>query len=337
MAQNGIEDPQEDKAYDFCLEVALAFGYTRAMNRLLSASILLPLISCTVINHDSTSITDNSPAVAKTEPVKLHFTSLGHGRTLLFLHGFGANSYSWSKVAQSLAQDHRLILLDLKGHGASPKPDDDAYSLHDHAAAVTAFIMENALQDVTLVGHSLGGGIALLVALKLASQVRNPLSALILIDSVAYDQPLPAFIRILRIPVLAQLSVWLVPDRLKTRQVLKLAYHNSDKITDETVEAYSAPLSLPGAHQALIQTARQIIPPDIEEISLRYGDIRVPTLLVWGQHDRIVPLHIGERLHGAIPNSELIVIENAGHVPQEESPEPTLDAIRKFLRAPRYE
>lgn len=295
--------------------------------------MLFPLFSCTLLNHQTPPVTDSAPAISKTEPVRLHSASLGKGRTLLFLHGFGANSYSWSKVSQSLSEDYRLILLDLKGHGASPKPNDKAYSLRDQAELVSAFITDNALEDVTLIGHSLGGGIALLAALKLSAQARNPMSSLILIDSVAYAQPLPTFIKFLRIPLLAQLSVWLVPDRLKTVHVLKLAYYDPDKITEEAVDAYSAPLSLPGAHHALIQTARQIIPPDIEEISLRYGSIRVPTLLVWGNHDRIVPLQIGERLHRSIPNSELVVINDAGHVPQEEKPEATLEAIRKFLQA----
>ena len=295
--------------------------------------MLFPLFSCTLLNHNTLPLTDSSQATSTTKPLNLHFAALGKGRTLLFLHGFGANSYTWSKVSPTLSQNYRLILIDLKGHGASPKPNDRAYSLHDQAELVSAFITDNGLEDVTLIGHSLGGGIALLVALRLASKVPNAISSLILIDSIAYSQPLPSFIKILRIPILAQLSVWLVPNRLQTLQVLKLAYYDSDKITDETINAYSAPLSLPGAHRALIETAKQIIPQDIEEIGLRYGTIRVPTLLLWGKHDRIVPLEIAERLHRSIRNSDLVVIDEVGHVPQEEAPAATLQAIQKFLQA----
>ena len=293
--------------------------------------MLLPLFSCTAVN-DKTS-PPGSQTISTTSPLNLHSTTLGKGRTLLFLHGFGANSYTWSKVSETLSQNYRLILLDLKGHGAAPKPNNEEYSLHDQAELVAAFIMDNGLQDVTLIGHSLGGGVALLVALKFASKDSNPISSLILIDSVAYSQPLPGFIRILRVPVLAQLLVCVVPNRLQTLQVLKLAYYDADKITDETIEAYSAPLSLPGAHHALIETAKRIIPEDIEEISRRYGTIRVPILLVWGKHDRIVPLELGERLHRSIASSELVVIDDAGHVPQEETPAATLEAMQKFLQA----
>jgi pimeloyl-ACP methyl ester carboxylesterase len=278
-------------------------------------------------------LTDGSRALSTTTPLNLHFSDRGKGKTLLFLHGFGANSYTWTKVSDTLSQNHRVILLDLKGHGASPKPNDNAYSLHDQAELVTAFIMENGLEDLTLIGHSLGGGIALLVALKLDSKVPNPISSLILVDTVAYSQPLPAFIKILRVPILAQLLACLVPNRLQALQVLRLAYHDNDKITNDTIDAYSAPLALPGAHHALIETAKQIIPQDIEDISSRYGTIRIPTLLLWGEHDRIVPLEIGERLHGAISNSDLVVIDDAGHIPHEEAPAVTLQAIQKFLQA----
>jgi pimeloyl-ACP methyl ester carboxylesterase len=205
-----------------------------------------------------------------TKTSNLYATAVGKGRPLLFIHGFGANSYTWSKISGPLRENYRLILLDLKGHGRAPKPKDGAYSLHDQAELVTSFIIDNKLEDLTIVGHSLGGGVALLVTLKLASKIPNPISSLILIDSVAYSQALPGFIRILRIPVLAELLVWLVPNRLQTLQVLKRAYYDSTKITDETLEAYSRPLSLPGAHQALIESAKQIIPEDIEEIRRRY-------------------------------------------------------------------
>ena len=299
--------------------------------QLLALSVLMPL-SCATVNEKS-PFPQSSQSVTPTTPLKLSSKALGRGRTLLFVHGFGANSYTWSKISPTLSQNYRVIILDLKGHGASPKPEDDAYSLHDQAELVISFIIDNKLEDITLIGHSLGGGIALLVALRLASKTPDAISSLILIDSVAYSQPLPGFIRVLRIPILAELLVWLVPNRLQTLQVLKRAYYDPSKITEETIDAYSSALSLPGAHRALIETAKQIIPKDIEEISRRYQTIGIPTLLIWGRHDRIVELHIGERLHRSIVNSELVVIEDAGHVPQEESPPATLEAMQKFLQA----
>jgi pimeloyl-ACP methyl ester carboxylesterase len=326
----GIKPRQADPTE---VEVVLPFVYSRGMKRhLLAVLALLPLIACNLINPRTAPLTDSSTVLTSKRPT-LHYTDSGKGRTLLFLHGFGANSYSWSKVSPSLLQNYRVILLDLKGHGASPKPKDGAYSLHDQADLVADFIADRALEDIALIGHSMGGGIALLVALKLAAKLPSPISSLILVDSVAYSQPLPGFVKILRTPLLGPLSVWLVPDRIQTLHVLKLAYYDSDKITEETIEAYSSPLSLPGARCAMIESARQIIPSNIEEIGRRYETISVPTLLVWGKHDEIVPLELGERLYRSIPNSDLVVIDEAGHVPQEEAPAATLQAIQEFLRA----
>lgn len=303
------------------------------IRQLVTLSILVPLSSCRSLARESSSLADKSRAISTIQSVKLQYASLGKGRTLLFIHGFGANSYTWSKISPTLSQHYRLILLDLKGHGQSPKPDDGQYSLRDQAELVSAFISDNQLKKVTLIGHSLGGGISLLVALKFASQNPNVIASLILIDSVAYSQDLPTFIRLLRIPVLAQLVVSLVPNRLQALQVLKLAYYDNKKITNETIDAYSGALALPGAHRAMIETAKQIIPQDIEEIGRRYRTIRIPTLLIWGKEDRIVPLEVAERLHRSMPNSSLIVMDGVGHVPQEEAPMATLEAMQTFFKA----
>lgn len=251
---------------------------------------------------------------------------------MLFLHGFGASSYSWNRIVPELSQANRVILIDLKGHGASPKPLDNAYSLHDQADLVVEFMKEHDLNDLTLVGHSMGGGVALLVALKLAEKNASRISSLILIDTVAYSQSLPGFIRILKLPILGPLATTFTPTNLQVRLILELAYFDDTKITDEIVAAYAAPLRLPGSKHALIEAAKQIVPMDIENITPRYPTIKVPTLIIWGSHDEVVPVDIGKRLHQALPNSRLAIIEKTGHIPQEETPDKVLSEISDFLQ-----
>lgn len=294
--------------------------------------LVLAFYSCTPVANISSRLDEMSGKFTTPHSITLHHTSHGQGRPILFIHGFGASSYSWQRIVPKLSQTNRLILIDLKGHGASPKPLDTAYSLKDQADLVTEFIQEHDLHNLTLVGHSLGGGVALIVALRLAEQSPGRISSLVLIDTVAYSQSLPRFIRLLRLPILGSLATAVTPTTFQVRLMLELAYFDDTKITDELVEAYSAPLRLPGGRHALIESAKQIVPRDIEEISSLYSTITIPTLIIWGSHDEVVPVDIGKRLHQAVPNSRLAIIEQSGHIPQEESPDKALSEISPFLK-----
>jgi pimeloyl-ACP methyl ester carboxylesterase len=267
-----------------------------------------------------------------TSQVNLSFEIHGIGNPILFLHGLGANIYSWRSLVP-LSDKHQLIFIDLKGFGASPKPLDKHYSARDQAELIYEFIIQNDLRNLILVGHSFGGAVALLTALKLSEERSDRLSGLVLIDSAGYKQPLPGYISVLRVPILGPLLLNLLPSERAARSVLKLACYDRSRITREQVAAYAAPLDSPGGRHALVQTAKQIIPPNIEGITSRYQNISVPTLILWGRQDRIVSLKIGQQLHGAITNSRLVILESCGHIPQEEKPTEALGIIAGFLMA----
>ncbi|MEX0717981.1 MAG: alpha/beta fold hydrolase [Planctomycetaceae bacterium] len=265
--------------------------------------------------------------------VALHAVERGEGEPLLLVHGFGASIYSWRFLVDELAKTRRVIAIDLKGFGDSPKPLDDAYTLRDQVALVSAFIRERELRNLTLVGHSYGGGVSLLTALGLQARNEDRLARLVLIDNVAYPQEFPFFIRALRTPLLGPLGAWMLPATLQARKVLELCYHDPRRITDEQVESYAAPLRTPAGRHALIETARRVLPPDMDRVTAGYKTLALPTLLLWGWHDRVVPLEIGARLHAELPNAELAVIADAGHIPQEEKPAETLALLREWLNA----
>ncbi|MBV9785285.1 MAG: alpha/beta hydrolase [Acidisphaera sp.] len=262
----------------------------------------------------------------------LHVTVQGEGRPVLLIHGFGANSFTWSKIAPGLAAENTVITVDAKGSGRSPKPADDFYGLHDQAAAILAIIEARDLRELTIVGHSMGGGISLLLGLELHRNHPGRLRQLALIDCIAYRQLLPDFILALRAPVLRTLLTEGLPPEWLVRYVLSRAYRNPGKIENAFVEAYAAPLRDPAARRALLATARAIIPADIDLLAARYPEIRVPTLILWGDADRIVPLSICQHLVEAIRGARLVVIEKCGHIPQEEQPDKTLTLLQGFLR-----
>ena len=261
---------------------------------------------------------------------ELHFETGGSGEPVVLIHGFGASLYSWRYLAPVLAQTHRVILLDLKGFGKSPKPDDGKYGIHDHVRQVMDFMQEHGLAGATLIGHSFGGGVALLVTLKLRRDTKLAPKRLVLIDNVAYRQHLPLFVRMLQSP-LGPLVLRAVPAASLVRHVLRQAYLDDEKIPPDAVAEYAQALDTSGGRQALVRTAKGMIPPDIEDLTPRYRDIDVPTLVLWGRQDAIVPLSIGERLHRAIAHSTLAVVERCGHIPHEECPEEAIRLVTGFM------
>lgn len=263
--------------------------------------------------------------------ISISYEDQGRGQPLILLHGFGASTYSWRHIFPYFTRTYRVIAIDLKGFGLSDKPLDNGYSVSDQSRIISEFIRAHNLENVVLVGNSIGGAVSLLTYLTLSDPDAHRISKLILIDTGSYRQRLPNFISILRVPLINVLSICLTSSNFKAKMVLKEAFFDHSKITDDMVTTYGTYLSLPGASHALIKTAEQVVPSNIEEISQRYKSIQIPVLLIWGEKDKIVPLEFGRKLAGDIPNSKLVVVPNCGHVPQEECPRQTIEAMQSFL------
>lgn len=273
-------------------------------------------------------------AEPKTATTELYYETFGEGDPVLCLHGLGACLYTWRNLIGPLSQSHKLILVDLKGCGASPKPRDGRYSVQDQAELIYQFIQDHDLRSLTLIGSSYGGAVALMVTTMLCEKARGRLSKLILLDSAGYNDSLPWHLKLLKTPVLGWLSIHVPLGKASTRRVLRYVYYDHRLITKEQIDAYSKPIRSPGARQALLQTARQAIPKNIDELTPKYKDVCVPTLIIWGEEDKVIPLKIGKMLAAAIPDSRLVILPEVGHAPHEEAPEKTIPLISEFLNAP---
>jgi len=269
----------------------------------------------------------------------LHVEQYGEGqRKIMLLHGFGANSYTWRSWIGTLAKQHEVWSVELKGHGSAPAPPDDLYSLHDHADLVHRLIVQRDLRELTLVGHSMGGGIALLVALRLLEAEREKghekgrLERLVLVSGAAFPQRIPPFVALASHGRLSEWGLRFFPKRLLIRRVLRSIVFDPEGVTETQVAAYAEPFYSPGHRTALIKTAMRIVPPDLAEIVARIPEIDLPTLLLWGRHDWVVPLDIAERLLAALPSAQLEIMEDCGHMPPEEFPKESLEIVLKFLR-----
>ena len=192
-------------------------------------------------------------------------------------------------------------MIDLKGFGFAEKPDDGRYRPEDQAELVCQLIEERDLRRVTIVGHSLGGGIALLTALRLKDSGSNRIERLAIVSGAAYKQRFPPFIQLAKWPILISVIFRMIGARRIIRWVLRSMVHDPSAITEMQVNGYAAPLGSEGAIRSLMETARQIVPPNLEQLVLRYPEVTAPALLLWGKGDSVVPLTVGQKLAQALP------------------------------------
>ena len=261
---------------------------------------------------------------------RLHVDRHGQsGSPVMLLHGFAASFFEFRFWIPGLAEHHQVWAVDLKGHGSSPAPLDNRYSPYDHAEFVHRLIVQEDLRGLTLIGHSMGGGVALSVALRLLEEGR--LQRLILVSSAAYPQPLPGFIRLAQRSRLTGWLLALIPKGPLVGLVLRAIVFDRSKVTAAQVEGYAAPLRSKHHRRAIIHTALQIMPANWAEQTARYQEIDMPTLLLWGRHDGVVPLSVGEKLESVLPRARLEVLEECGHLVPEEFPEDSLEIVLEFL------
>jgi pimeloyl-ACP methyl ester carboxylesterase len=267
---------------------------------------------------------------------RINYEEHGTGkRDVVAIHGFAASLDTWRDILPFLEADFHLYLIDMKGFGLSSDVKIHKYSVFDQAGIVGSFVEKLDLRDVWLMGHSLGGSVAMMTYVRLKDKgAANRVTGLILLDALGFPQNvrLPFSISILRIPVLNRLVLNLVPSRRKAEYVLKQVIHDKSKITPERICRYAQFYDLPGAHRAIIGTVKQFDSKRGLLMSKRIGEIDAPTLILWGEFDKLIPPSQAEALHQAIAKSEEPKMLDCGHIPHEEAPEETARFIRGFGR-----
>lgn len=246
------------------------------------------------------------------------------GSALLLIHGYGSAHDAWERVAPALERHYRVLAVDLPGFGRSDKYAGD-YSPHGLAAKLAKVLDAKKAGAVHLVAHSWGSSIALAFALAYPQRVRS----LTLIGAWVFEEQLNAFLRWSRVPGVGEaLYALFFAQRLDDR--LAAAFYDPEPFCDpQVVDAVRRQLSRPGAVRAALQAARQ---QRFEAMQQRYASVRKPTLLIWGREDRISLPRFGARLDRTLPNSELHVVPQCGHIPALERPRRVLQLLLPFLR-----
>jgi pimeloyl-ACP methyl ester carboxylesterase len=261
--------------------------------------------------------------------IRVHYQEAGEktNPALVLIHGFASSTLVWSKVFLRLAQaGFRVIAVDLLGFGYSGKPRNGEYTIAGQAALLMRLLERLGIKRAILVGSSYGGAVAATCALDHSQRVEK----LVLIGTVNNNQPLRyKLMRVFSSPVLGDVvSPLLIGSRRLLRKRMKRVYDRHSWVLDERrVDARHFPLRASGTQRAIIRTVRSW---DAERISRDAHLIRQPTLLLWGENDREIPLADGERLHQEIPGSRLVVFLNCGHLPHEEYPEAFTRVLTDF-------
>lgn len=263
---------------------------------------------------------------------------------LVLLHGIFDNKATWFRLTARLP-GHRILAPDLIGHGHSSKPTFAARPAHERyspdmqVSYLAAFIAALDLADVILVGNSLGGGLALRLYLDfpaLAAKVRG----LVLIDAAGYPHKLPVHVHTLGSHLGKLLAHAPVHTLARTCGLLRLAawrtfrrcFHDRRKIPPELATVAHTALETPNTAYAYHYSARNLVPPDVATFYQRFGDITCPTLVLWGQQDRILPVRSAQRFAADLPCADLNIFPNCGHAPHLEYPDETADCIKQWIK-----
>src|SRR5882672_7714953 len=261
--------------------------------------------------------------------VRVHYQEAGRtdGPAMILIHGFAASNLVWSKVFLELAEaGFRVISPDLLGYGYSDKPRHLDYTIPRQAEMVVSLMEQLGIARAVLVGSSYGGAIAATIALDHPALVEK----LVLVGTVTNNRPTRFLLmRLFGSPIIGDiLSPLLVGSRRLLRLRMKRVYDRHSWVLDERrVDARHLPLRTRGAHRAIIRTVRRW---DAERVSRDAHLLTAPTLLLWGDTDREVPLSDGERLQQEIPRARLIVFRECGHLPHEEYPQAFTKIVSEF-------
>jgi pimeloyl-ACP methyl ester carboxylesterase len=280
-------------------------------------------------NRDAVFNADYS-RFTEVDGVRVHYQEAGQSDApaMILIHGFAASNLVWSKVLLEIAENgFRVIAPDLLGYGYSEKPRQFDYTILRQAQMVVSLMKRLGIERGVVVGSSYGGAIAATIALDHPELVEK----LILIGAVTNNRPTRYLLmRLFGSPIIGDiLSPLVVGSRGLLRLRMKRVYdRHSWELDERRVDARHLPLRTRGAHRAIIRTVRRW---DAERISREAHLITQPTLVLWGDTDREVPLRDGERLQEEIPNSRLIVFRACGHLPHEEYPQTVIKVISEFV------
>jgi pimeloyl-ACP methyl ester carboxylesterase len=246
---------------------------------------------------------------------------------LVLIHGTGASLHTWEESVKLLTDSFRVITLDLPAYGLTGPNPKRIYSQAFYVQFIDEFLKRIHVNKCIIGGNSLGGAIAWNYTYEHPTKVEK----LILIDAAGYpmiSESKPIAFTLAQIPVLKHMLNYITPRFLAKKSVMNV-YDDPTKVTEKVVDRYFDLFLREGNRQAFVDRMNFSTYPDH---LIRLRTIKTPTLIIWGENDKLIPIENAQKFHADLPNDTLVVLEKTGHVPMEENPGRTVDAIRLFLK-----
>ena len=262
---------------------------------------------------------------------RIAYLDVGEGPPVILIHGFGGSMWQWEYQQHTLSQHFRVVTLDLPGAGLSDKPEID-YRPDQMLDFFLGFMDAVKIPQATLVGNSMGAGLAIGMALEYPTRVAK----LVLVDGLPQHVMEKLTSPSVRRALETRAPDWLISfgnmlfGGLMIQSVLKEIVHDPALLTPAVIERSNRNRQRPGIIKP-IMAVRENLPLWESEFAVRVGTITHPTLVLWGEEDRVFPIAVGEELHQIIKGSQFIRIPKAGHIPQWERPDVVNQELITFI------
>ncbi len=242
----------------------------------------------------------------------------------------GITPASFRGIAPYLWETHDLLLVDYNSFSTPQKWPPGGITLRLMAAGVWAVADALGVERVTFVGSSLGGGLAVLATLFAPRRAER----LVLLNPAVYPQYLPRQYRMIRVPIVGELLMMFTSAARLVEGVAGLGYSTPDKMPDDIRACFERNLASRTARYQLMDVIRQLPgnPRDMREYTVRFGHLRQPVLILWGQQERLLPVDAGRRLARDLPNARLMEFDDLAHLPHDEAPDRLGKIISAFLQ-----
>jgi pimeloyl-ACP methyl ester carboxylesterase len=245
---------------------------------------------------------------------------------IVLIHGTGASLHTFEDWTAQLKNDYRIVRMDIPGYGLTGAFPDRDYSIDNYVDFLKDFLVSLKIKKCVLGGNSLGGGIAWNFAVKYPEMVDK----LILIDASGYpsnSKSLPLAFQVAQTPILKNIFTFITP-RFVAKASVENVFADKTKVTDILVDRYFELTRREGNRQAFIDRF------EAKKDSTAYKNIKSiqqKTLVLWGEKDELIPVEKAYQFHTDLPNDTLVILKDVGHVPMEESPNESLEALISFL------